>query len=182
MTMLGFACPRCRMTSHHPTDRERGYCGSCHDYTGVGARLVGGALHGQDVAVRAVPMPAELMEADPDGPYRRTWHRHATGALVYVARAAEVAVHQLRFVVPVSTGRDTGWQTAAACSQLYARELHRWAVEVAGMGWYPVDGMRLSYVPDRRGPVALLSGLIWRAAVPAPVAGELVGAHRAAAG
>lgn len=26
-------CPRCRMTSHHPTDVEQGYCGNCHDWT-----------------------------------------------------------------------------------------------------------------------------------------------------
>lgn len=28
-------CPKCKMTSHHPTDVEMGYCGNCHDYTGV---------------------------------------------------------------------------------------------------------------------------------------------------
>jgi hypothetical protein len=28
-----FTCPRCRMTSHHPTDLEQGYCGNCHDWT-----------------------------------------------------------------------------------------------------------------------------------------------------
>lgn len=27
-------CPRCGMTSHHPTDVAEGYCGNCHDYTG----------------------------------------------------------------------------------------------------------------------------------------------------
>lgn len=27
-------CPRCGMTSHHPTDVEQGYCGRCHDWTG----------------------------------------------------------------------------------------------------------------------------------------------------
>lgn len=28
-----FSCPVCRMTSHHPEDIARGYCGNCHDYT-----------------------------------------------------------------------------------------------------------------------------------------------------
>lgn len=26
-------CPRCGMTSHHPTDIREGYCGQCHDWT-----------------------------------------------------------------------------------------------------------------------------------------------------
>jgi hypothetical protein len=30
----GFTCPRCGMTSHHPTDIEQAYCGNCHDWTG----------------------------------------------------------------------------------------------------------------------------------------------------
>lgn len=32
-------CPRCRRTSHHPRDVHEGYCGACHDWTGV-PRLV----------------------------------------------------------------------------------------------------------------------------------------------
>jgi hypothetical protein len=28
-----FTCPRCGMTSHHPTDDLEGYCGNCHDWT-----------------------------------------------------------------------------------------------------------------------------------------------------
>jgi ribosomal protein S27AE len=31
----GFTCPRCGMTSHNPTDKREGYCGNCHDWTGV---------------------------------------------------------------------------------------------------------------------------------------------------
>lgn len=30
---LPFTCPRCNRTSHHPQDREYGYCANCHDYT-----------------------------------------------------------------------------------------------------------------------------------------------------
>lgn len=30
-----FTCPRCTRTSHHPKDKRYGYCGQCHDYTGV---------------------------------------------------------------------------------------------------------------------------------------------------
>ena len=29
-----FTCPACHMTSHHPGDIARGYCGACHDFTG----------------------------------------------------------------------------------------------------------------------------------------------------
>lgn len=29
-----FTCPRCGRTSNHPRDREEGYCGACHDWTG----------------------------------------------------------------------------------------------------------------------------------------------------
>lgn len=29
-----FRCPRCGMTSAHPTDLAEGYCGNCHDWTG----------------------------------------------------------------------------------------------------------------------------------------------------
>lgn len=30
---IGFTCPRCGRTSHHPTDKQEGYCGACHDWT-----------------------------------------------------------------------------------------------------------------------------------------------------
>lgn len=26
-------CPRCGMTSYHPTDIRYGWCGNCHDHT-----------------------------------------------------------------------------------------------------------------------------------------------------
>ena len=28
-----FRCPCCGRVSHHPKDREEGYCGACHDWT-----------------------------------------------------------------------------------------------------------------------------------------------------
>lgn len=30
-----FTCPKCGLTSAHPTDVEQGYCGNCHEWTGV---------------------------------------------------------------------------------------------------------------------------------------------------
>ena len=30
-----FTCPRCGRTSHNPDDLREGYCGACHDWTGV---------------------------------------------------------------------------------------------------------------------------------------------------
>lgn len=44
----GWTCPRCGMVSHHPTDREQGYCGACHDWTGTapGDTSHGEASHG----------------------------------------------------------------------------------------------------------------------------------------
>lgn len=30
-----FTCPRCGRTSHNPHDLSEGYCGACHDWTGV---------------------------------------------------------------------------------------------------------------------------------------------------
>jgi hypothetical protein len=30
-----FTCPRCGRTSHNPTDAQEGYCGACHDWTGL---------------------------------------------------------------------------------------------------------------------------------------------------
>lgn len=32
--LLPFTCPKCRSTSHNPHDRENGYCGNCHEFTG----------------------------------------------------------------------------------------------------------------------------------------------------
>jgi hypothetical protein len=29
-----FTCPRCKAESHHPKDKQHGYCGRCHDFTG----------------------------------------------------------------------------------------------------------------------------------------------------
>lgn len=31
----GFHCPKCKRVSHHPKDIEEGYCGHCHDWTGL---------------------------------------------------------------------------------------------------------------------------------------------------
>ena len=28
-------CPRCGRTSYHPDDIREGYCGACHDWTGL---------------------------------------------------------------------------------------------------------------------------------------------------
>ena len=33
--MITITCPRCGMTSAHPKDIEQGYCGNCHDWTGL---------------------------------------------------------------------------------------------------------------------------------------------------
>ncbi len=33
--MSAFACPQCGMVSHNPADAEHGYCGNCHEFTGV---------------------------------------------------------------------------------------------------------------------------------------------------
>lgn len=30
-------CPDCKWTSHSPRDIQEGYCGSCHNWTGVGS-------------------------------------------------------------------------------------------------------------------------------------------------
>ena len=30
-----FTCPRCGRTSAHPMDAREGYCGACHDWTGL---------------------------------------------------------------------------------------------------------------------------------------------------
>lgn len=40
---MSFTCPRCGMTSGHPTDEAEGYCGNCHDWTAAepGAPPVG---------------------------------------------------------------------------------------------------------------------------------------------
>lgn len=34
-----FTCPRCGRTSWHPVDVAEGYCGRCHDWTGVQRRV-----------------------------------------------------------------------------------------------------------------------------------------------
>jgi hypothetical protein len=30
-----FTCSRCGKVSHHPVDQAEGYCGACHDWTGL---------------------------------------------------------------------------------------------------------------------------------------------------
>lgn len=32
---MTFRCPLCGRVSQHPTDLAEGYCGACHDWTGV---------------------------------------------------------------------------------------------------------------------------------------------------
>ena len=38
---MAFTCPRCGMTSHNPDDEANGYCGNCHDFTGVEQKPAG---------------------------------------------------------------------------------------------------------------------------------------------
>lgn len=39
---MAFTCPVCHRTSYHPQDEAEGYCGACHDFTGIlpGMRIV----------------------------------------------------------------------------------------------------------------------------------------------
>jgi hypothetical protein len=30
-----FTCPVCGRTSYHPEDAANGYCGACHEFTGI---------------------------------------------------------------------------------------------------------------------------------------------------
>jgi hypothetical protein len=32
---MAFTCPKCLMVSHNPEDERQGYCGNCHEFTGV---------------------------------------------------------------------------------------------------------------------------------------------------
>jgi hypothetical protein len=32
---MTFTCPQCGAVSHNPNDLAHGYCGRCHDFTGV---------------------------------------------------------------------------------------------------------------------------------------------------
>lgn len=34
-TEFSITCPKCGMTTYDPDDIEEGYCGKCHDWTGV---------------------------------------------------------------------------------------------------------------------------------------------------
>jgi hypothetical protein len=36
VTQPSFTCPVCQMTSFNPNDLKHGYCGNCHEFTGVG--------------------------------------------------------------------------------------------------------------------------------------------------
>jgi hypothetical protein len=42
MTGLSITCPRCGRTSQHPDDVREGYCGACHDWTGLPAGVTSG--------------------------------------------------------------------------------------------------------------------------------------------
>lgn len=39
-TGSAFTCPRCGAVSHHPVDRQQGYCGRCHDWTVPGQQAL----------------------------------------------------------------------------------------------------------------------------------------------
>lgn len=51
-----FSCPVCHRVSHHPDDIERGYCGACHEFTGVqfAQLMTGGFRDGLNAAQAAV--------------------------------------------------------------------------------------------------------------------------------
>jgi hypothetical protein len=42
MTAASITCPRCGRTSHSPDDVREGYCGACHDWTGLPAGTTSG--------------------------------------------------------------------------------------------------------------------------------------------
>lgn len=52
---MSITCPRCGITSQHPTDEREGYCGRCHDWTVVPVRLP--RVAGGFVTVQLPTMP-----------------------------------------------------------------------------------------------------------------------------
>jgi hypothetical protein len=36
-----FTCPKCGMVSYNPNDIAHGYCGNCHDFTGLQRKALG---------------------------------------------------------------------------------------------------------------------------------------------
>jgi len=35
---MAFTCPKCHRTSYNPNDERAGYCGYCHEFTGIPQR------------------------------------------------------------------------------------------------------------------------------------------------
>lgn len=56
-----FTCPRCGMSSAHPTDLAEGYCGACHAWTGDAFRP---ARDGDDTADYGLQAAATTLDAD----------------------------------------------------------------------------------------------------------------------
>ncbi len=69
MAPTSFTCPCCLLTSHHPEDVARGYCGSCHAWTGdpdVMLLRLAGAYHDASVG-QAARIPTYVVLFGPDG-------------------------------------------------------------------------------------------------------------------
>lgn len=83
-----FTCPKCGATSYSINDVRFGYCGNCHEFTGVGPRYIGlesssffsdGTydLHGNPISMERHQMLEQLKrETDPTDP--NPWWRVAS--------------------------------------------------------------------------------------------------------
>jgi hypothetical protein len=68
---MAYTCPKCGMTSHNPNDEREGYCGNCHDWTGLSSiEDIGVNLSPGEVIVRAHRLvedtAPELFARNPD--------------------------------------------------------------------------------------------------------------------
>ncbi len=59
-----FTCPVCEAVSYHPKDKEYGYCGACHDFTGLPGHL--GEMIRQAVRDRQRGCTCRELPADPE--------------------------------------------------------------------------------------------------------------------
>lgn len=78
---MAFTCPQCNRTSHHPDDEKHGYCGNCHEFTGLKA----------DHPTGVTLMVAGIVAARNEIPYVQIASEQKVIAQLTVAEARKVA-------------------------------------------------------------------------------------------